>query len=321
MICTGISVCIIYGGRKTLIRGIPYIAAVSLVMGLVLYILASLGMASVIGLLTGLSGLLTVFVIYKLTERKKYKEKFVPYKSNLTLLQSVLPYALIVILSLAFFIIDPKWKISLNYPGYETLLGKVIDAEQGYVNFNLLKFPFTIIMLSSLITIFVYKCKNTMPANIIKKVVKSTAKKCVKTSITIALLLVMAVVMMDSGMIDCIASSLVSITGEVYPLVSPFIGMLGAFVTGSNTNSNIIFGSLQEIAASSLSLSPAVMCAVQSIGASVGGAIGPTTTSLGAVAAQINGKEGAIYKKTLMPILITVLVLGIANFGSSLLFG
>ena len=58
----------------------------------------------------------------------------------------------------------------------------------------------------------------------------------------------MAVIMMDSGMINTIAEALVSLTGDLYPLAAPVIGLLGAFITGSNTNSNVIFGYLQEAA-------------------------------------------------------------------------
>jgi lactate permease len=124
----------------------------------------------------------------------------------------------------------------------------------------------------------------------------------------------MTVMMMDSGMIKQIAESLVTVAGHAYAPVAPFIGLLGAFVTGSNTNSNIIFGNLQEIAAISIGQSAAVMCAVQSIGASIGGAIGPTTVSLGATAAHMQGQESKIYRNNLVPILLISLILGIANY-------
>ena len=134
------------------------------------------------------------------------------------------------------------------------------------------------------------------------------------TTLTLAFLLAMAVLMMDSGMITNIANGLVRLTGEFYPLLSPFIGVLGAFITGSNTNSNVIFGSLQETVANALSMSAAAMCAAQSIGGSVGGAVGPTTVTLSATAAQIQGQEYKVYKKTIGPVIGTVIVLGIANY-------
>ena len=148
---------------------------------------------------------------------------------------------------------------------------------------------------------------------IAKKILDGTVKKCTSTTVTLVLLLIMAQVMMDSGMINNLALFLVAVTKGFYPFVAPFIGLLGAFVTGSNTNSNVLFGNLQETAASTLGISTAVVCAVQSIGASIGGGIGPTTVALGATAAQIVGKESEIYSRTLKPILIGAAVLGVMD--------
>ncbi len=52
-------------------------------------------------------------------------------------------------------------------------------------------------------------------------------------------------VMNYSGMITSIASGLVAVTGDFYPLVAPMIGAIGTFVTGSDTSSNILFAKLQ----------------------------------------------------------------------------
>ena len=72
-----------------------------------------------------------------------------------------------------------------------------------------------------------------------------TVKKCVPTSITLIFLLCTAQMMMDSGMISAIADFLVAVTGTFYPAISPAIGTIGAFITGSNTNSNVLLGNLQ----------------------------------------------------------------------------
>lgn len=311
MAVLGLVISAVYGGKACLIKGMPYVLITSCVMGISLYTLARLGMFSVIGLLTGISGLITLFGLYKLKNLRQRKSEF--YRDKLTLTESVLPYILIVILSIAFFILKPGWVLSLDYPGYITANGVEMAAEPGYVTFNLLKYPFSIILFSSLVSILLYKKRGCFSSNTARTVLKATADKCIPTSITLVFLLCMAQLMMDGGMIERIANALVTITGCVYPLVSPFIGLLGAFITGSNTNSNVLFGSLQEIAAASLSLSPAVMCAAQSIGASVGGAVGPTTVALGAASAQIIGQESKIYRLTLLPVLGTVLLLGIGN--------
>ena len=112
-----------------MIRGAVYIIPASAVMGAVLFTLAKLEMVSVIGLITGLSGLLTIFAVYKLKNRGKKTASL--YKDKLNLFQSVLPYILIVLLSVAFFILDPKWVIELDFPGYTTGLGQIVEAEEA----------------------------------------------------------------------------------------------------------------------------------------------------------------------------------------------
>lgn len=311
LVFTGFIVCFIYGGAKHLIKGAPYVIVLSITMGAMLFLMAKLEMYSVTGLLTGLTGLITCFIINRFQRKKEKAIKL--YKAQLTLFHAVLPYLLIIIFSIAFYIINPKVSLGFDFPAYTTGLGHHIKEETDYVTFNLLKYPFVIIMLSSMLSMIVFYRKKVLNRKKIKSIISQTAKKCIPTSITIVFLLNMAVIMMDSGMINEIAEFLASVTGYCYPLVAPFIGLLGAFVTGSNTNSNIIFGSLQETAANSIGINVAVICAVQSIGASIGNSIGPTTVSLGATAAQIQGNESKIYRKTLIPILITVSILGFVN--------
>ena len=55
-----------------------------------------------------------------------------------------------------------------------------------------------------------------------------------------------------SGMTADIAKAMVAGTGTLYPLFAPIVGALGAFLTGSGTNSNVLFGPLQIAAAQGL---------------------------------------------------------------------
>jgi len=83
--------------------------------------------------------------------------------------------------------------------------------------------------------------------------------------------------MLNSGnhmpsMIDSLAGVFVQ-AGDTYPVFSPLIGIIGAFVTGSTTVSNIIFGSVQYNAAMSLNMQPQIILGVQRAGASLGNAV------------------------------------------------
>ncbi|MCH4187797.1 MAG: L-lactate permease [Megasphaera sp.] len=72
------------------------------------------------------------------------------------------------------------------------------------------------------------------------------------TYVTIIAVVVTAKVMTYSGMTAAIAGALVAATGSMYPLFAPLVGALGAFITGSGTNSNVLFGPLQTAAANQL---------------------------------------------------------------------
>lgn len=122
-----------------------------------------------------------------------------------------------------------------------------------------------------------------------------------------------AQMMMDGGMIKTFSDGIVKVAGNIYPLMATLVGATGTFITGSNTNSNVLFGSLQENAAVSLGLIPSFMCAAQSISASVAGAISPTTTALTAAAAGKSGKENEVYRYTIVVTVFTAIVLGIMN--------
>ena len=307
MISTGVAVSFIFDGVRGIRRGLPYVLATSAVMGISLIVLAKAGMTSVMGLISGIFGIATILLINLIRDRGR---KIRLYKDKLNIVEAFLPYILIVVLSLAFYILSPSLKVTLDFPGYVSGSGVFVDAEDAYIKFNVLKYPFSVILISSVISGIVFASKKVLTGKTASTIVKNTVKKCASTTVTLVLLLIMAQIMMDSGMINSLAIFLVKVTKGFYPFIAPFIGLLGAFVTGSNTNSNVLFGSLQETAASTLGISTAVICAVQSIGASIGGGIGPTTVALGATAAQIVGKENEIYSKTLKPILIGAAVLG-----------
>jgi len=222
MFCTGLMVCFLYGGMKYVMKGFPLILVVSVIMSIVLYFLSNIGMMSVIGLLTALIGLCVGFFVSR--ARSKEKTALRLYSAELNLFQAILPYLLTVILSVSFFLLDPSFTIEFNFSGYETLSGQVVPYEESYVSFNVLKYPLTIIMISSFISMIVFYQKKTFNAQVAKSVIVKTVKKCIQTTITILLLLSIAVMMIDSGMIEQIAVSLASFAGSAYPLIAPLIG-------------------------------------------------------------------------------------------------
>jgi lactate permease len=58
--------------------------------------------------------------------------------------------------------------------------------------------------------------------------------------------------------------------GAAYPFFAAYLGWLGVFLTGSDTASNALFGSLQKITAQQLHLNPVLVAATNSSGGVMG---------------------------------------------------
>jgi len=117
--------------------------------------------------------------------------------------------------------------------------------------------------------------------------------------------------MLNSGneagsMIDSLAGVFVQ-AGDTYPVFSPLIGIIGAFVTGSTTVSNIIFGSVQYNAAMSLNMQPQIILGLQLAGASLGNAVCLFNIIAAAAVAGIGNFKG-ILKKNLLPVLLASII-------------
>ena len=156
---------------------------------------------------------------------------------------------------MGFFLADPGVKLTFSFPGYETMTGQMVEPEKDYVVFNIFKYPFTIILLTTAICVICYLRTGRLKSRDIKTIGKVTYKKIISTEVTLVFLLCTASIMMDGGMTEILSTTIVRWTGSGYSFMAALIGTLGTFITGTNTNSNILFGSLQETAALSLSLS------------------------------------------------------------------
>lgn len=313
MIMMGLTVCYIYGGWKYVKRGLPYVIPTSLVMIAVMFMVLYFNLVSLVGLLTALSGLLTMFLIYTIKEKPGKPEAL--YAGKLTLGKALIPYTTIIVLSLLFQVLKlGKYSISFKYPAFITDLGHVVAQEAAYSRIKIFGHPAPIIIMSAIVGMLVYKQSGIWDTKKIKNVIKRTIDKNIGTTITLVFLITMALVMMDSGMTNTLALKVSELTGNLYPLFAPLFGILGSFITGSNTNSNVIFGKFQMSVATALGVNSYVMSGLQSISGSIGVSLGPTTILMAASASGLTGHESEIYKRVIKPVLLTALLMGVLNY-------
>ncbi len=101
-------------------------------------------------------------------------------------------------------------------------------------------------------------------------------------------------------MTQLLAQGLAALVGSAFPLVSPLIGMLGAFATGSNNNSNVLFAPLQKSVAALLSMDPRVLLSAQTAGGALGSMIAPAKIIVGCSTVGLKGREGDVLRRTLL---------------------
>ncbi|MBY0494167.1 MAG: L-lactate permease [Cyanobacteria bacterium] len=128
--------------------------------------------------------------------------------------------------------------------------------------------------------------------------------------ITIAFILSIATVMNYSGMTSSMALALAA-TGWLFPFFSAFLGMLGVFLTGSDTSSNTLFGPLQATTAKVSGLDPILMGATNSSAGVMGKMISPQNLSVGAAGVGAVGREGEIFSKVIFHSLILTALMGL----------
>jgi lactate permease len=98
-----------------------------------------------------------------------------------------------------------------------------------------------------------------------------------------------------SGM-DAVLGLAFTRTGWLFPFFGTYIGWLGVALTGSDTASNALFGSLQRITAQQLNLSPILMCATNSAGGVMGKMVDAQSICIATAATNQVGNEGSIFR-------------------------
>jgi lactate permease len=85
-------------------------------------------------------------------------------------------------------------------------------------------------------------------------------------------------------------------TGWLYPFFGTFLGWLGVALTGSDTSSNALFGSLQRITSQQLGIDPVLMCAANSAGGVMGKMVDAQSITIATSATEQVGNEGIIFR-------------------------
>jgi len=219
------------------------------------------------------------------------------------LLRAWLPW---IILSLFVFLWGiPQFKAFLDglsvvrvpVPGLDRLVYRmppvvpVEAAEPAVFTFNWLSFTGTSILAAALVSGLLM---GFSPGKLVRAYGR-TLKRVRFSLLTVAVMLSLGYVTRYAGL-DATLGLAFARTGVLYPFFGTMLGWLGVALTGSDTSSNVLFGSLQKISAQQLGLSPVLMASANSAGGVMGKMIDAQSIVVASTATGWYGQEGRILR-------------------------
>lgn len=316
----GAIVAYVAGGWKGLRRTLLAVLVLSAVMGVTQHLLVTGGLWTLGATGGSMAGLIAGFAITRVPFYRGQPEAgALPTEitngengKQRSLWVALSAYLVLVVLVFALNLITPvtalldKVQLTLHFPALQTAYGWATPAEVGR-KINIFGHPGAMLLYASVIAWFIYKKAGYYTPGAGRRILDKMSRGAVNSSLGIVAMVGMAVVMSHSGMTNLLAQGLSQSFGSTfYPLVSPFIGALGAFITGSNNNSNVLFAALQMRTAELLNLSVTLILAAQTAGGSLGSIMAPAKVIVGCSTVGLGDHEGAVMGKIIAYGLIPV---------------
>ncbi|SDB57341.1 lactate permease [Desulfonatronum thiosulfatophilum] len=241
------------------------------------------------------------------------------FEARMSQFKAWLPYVLIGVILVLTRIeqLGLKAWLSSQTIAWRGILG--YESVSGAVAY--LYLPGTIpFMLVAILTIFIHG----MPADKVKAAWVDSIKRMKNPAIALFFAVALVSIFRGSGIGDlalnpnaypsmplAMAKALSELVGQGWPMFASFIGGLGAFITGSNTVSNLLFAEFQWGMATQLDLPRQLIVAAQVVGGAMGNMVCIHNIVAVCAVVGLSGQEGAILRRTFWPFLLYGVVVGI----------
>ncbi len=228
-----------------------------------------------------------------------------------------MPYILVALILVITRIPALGIKALITAPAVTISWSEIAGTSLGY-SLQALYLPGTIpFILVAILTIFLHGMS--------RDAVKETWSRSLKQMVPATIALVFAVAMVNvmrfsnnnatgtASMLQALSNAAAAGLSSVWALVAPFIGVLGAFMTGSNTVSNILFSGFQYEVAARADISRTVIVGLQVIGGAAGNMICVHNVVAASTTVGMLGREGRIIRVNIVPAAIYAIVVGIVG--------
>ncbi len=179
-------------------------------------------------------------------------------------------------------------------------------------------------ILVAILTVFLHK----MDLKQARKAWSTTVLQLIPAAVALVFAVGMVRILVQSGVnhsgLDSMLLTLSAFAAQLvqgaWPFLSPFIGVLGSFISGSATVSNLLFGGFQFSVADNLGLSRTIVMGLQAVGAAVGNMIAVHNVVAASAVTGILGQEGKIIRSNILPALLYACGAGLLGLAAVYLF-
>jgi lactate permease len=304
-ILTGLAVMFLMNEKKHWWR----VLIVGVVVSVVQYLGGQFGLLSIGSFLASVSGIFLGVLLCPRQKGVKYSGAVTP-----ALRGGLFAYGLLILLIILVSVVKPlndllkTFTWTLQFPQVTSNNGVTTPAGPGYILHYLLHAS-TMLAISILASLVVFRFIPSLKKPDIKLALKSSIKGATPATLGTLFMIGLSAIMEHTGMTTALARGLSDLVGRVYPLLTPLVGMVGTFATGSNTNSNVLFGLLQKEVAGLIGVSAIILLAAQTAGGALGSMIAPAKLAVGTSTNELKGHEGEVLRYTLpIGIAITLIV-------------
>jgi len=204
------------------------------------------------------------------------------------------------------FKVAAKGQLSIHWPGLDNAVAITLYQDKPYAavwTFQPLATG-TAILVAALITA-------ALVGTTVREFVGCAARTIAQiwvAVVTVMLVVALAYVMNYSGLAYTLGLAVAS-SGYAFIVLSPFLGWVAVFLSGSDTSGNALFGNLQVVAARQLHLNPLLFAATNSSGGVLGKMISPQNIATGVSVTDLKGQEGLILGRTFLHSVLLTLIL------------
>ena len=347
ILCVGL-MCKLFGKDKKfsdVVPVIPYIIFILVVFDVIYLIIATFigpeltslipGVITLfVGIFTARAGFLQPKDVWTFADENEWDKSWLsttevpePKVSDMPLGKAFLPYILIIIALVGTRVLEKagvgfaKFMKSWNLFGDN---GLVILGTK--FNWQLLWSPGLIFVIVALLTILLHGMSGNEASTAWKNAFKQIQGAAIALLFGVAMVNIFRFTNITNpdlvlggksgSMLNIMAQGLAGLFQGAYIIIAPLIGVLGAFMSGSNTVSNTLFASLQFETATILKMAPVLVVALQNNGGAIGNMVCINNVVAATATTGTSGNEGTIIKTNALPCvvycIIVILVAGIA---------